>query len=102
MQFTSGSTTRPRGVVLSHRAVLAGLRAILGLRPLHPRGHRRPVGPLPPRHGLFGCLAQLLNGGTSHVFDPALPDPPPRRAAAATSPAARAPSSPAPTSPTTC
>lgn len=70
VQFPSGSTTRPRGVVLSHRAVLAGLRAIL----VSARYTREDTvvqwAPFHHDMGLFGCLAQLLNGGTSHVFDP--------------------------------
>ncbi|MFQ6332068.1 AMP-binding protein [Nocardia sp. CWNU-33] len=70
VQFTSGSTAQPRGVTLSHRAVLAGLRAIaisggFGQSDVF-------VQWVPYHHdlGLFGHLAQVLNGIESHVFEP--------------------------------
>jgi fatty-acyl-CoA synthase len=70
VQFTSGTTTRPRGVMLSHRAVLAGLRSIVTSSRM--TASDVLVQWMPHYHdmGLFGHLASLLTGGTSHVFDP--------------------------------
>jgi fatty-acyl-CoA synthase len=70
VQFTSGTTTRPRGVMLSHRAVLAGLRSIVTSSRM--TASDVLVQWMPHYHdmGLFGHLATLLTGGDSHVFDP--------------------------------
>ncbi|MCX3290742.1 AMP-binding protein [Streptomyces sp. NEAU-H22] len=70
VQFTSGSTAEPKGVMLPHRAVLAGLRAIVlsgGLKP-----DDVLVQWVPPHHdmGLFGMLAALLNGGSAVLLSP--------------------------------
>jgi fatty-acyl-CoA synthase len=71
VQFTSGTTGNPRGVCLTHGAVLAGLRAITASAGLTPADVL--VQWLPAYHdmGLFGLLGQVLNGGTAHVIDPA-------------------------------
>ncbi|MEU1601403.1 AMP-binding protein [Streptomyces sp. NPDC005708] len=70
IQYTSGSTSDPKGVVLRHRTVLAGLRSI---------GVSAEVSPddvfiqwVPHFHdmGLFGWLAYLLHGATTHTFSP--------------------------------
>jgi acyl-CoA synthetase (AMP-forming)/AMP-acid ligase II len=70
VQFTSGSTSRPRGVVLTHSTVLAGLRAIT-----LSAGFTQDdvfVQWVPHHHdmGLFGHVTQILNGVPSHVFEP--------------------------------
>jgi fatty-acyl-CoA synthase len=70
VQFTSGTVTEPRGVLLSHRAIMAGLRAIVVSA-----GHRPDeviVQWMPHYHdmGLFGNLSVLLNGGDSHILEP--------------------------------
>jgi len=69
VQFTSGTTGRPRGVMLTHRAVIAGLRAIVVSAALTPRDVH--VQWIPTYHdmGLFGLLSQVLNGATAHVLD---------------------------------
>lgn len=70
VQFTSGTVTEPRGVLLSHRAIMAGLRAIVVSARLSPGDVL--VQWMPHYHdmGLFGHLAVLLNGGNSHIFEP--------------------------------
>jgi fatty-acyl-CoA synthase len=70
VQFTSGTTTRPRGVMLSHRAVLAGLRSMVTSSRI--TASDVLVQWMPHYHdmGLFGHLATLLTGGDSLVFDP--------------------------------
>ncbi len=70
VQFTSGTTTRPRGVMLSHRAVLAGLRSIVTSS--HITASDVLVQWMPHHHdmGLFGHLSTLLTGCDSLVFDP--------------------------------
>ena len=70
VQFTSGTTTRPRGVMLSHRAVLAGLRSMVTSS--HITASDVLVQWMPHHHdmGLFGHLTMLLTGCDSLVFDP--------------------------------
>jgi fatty-acyl-CoA synthase len=70
VQFTSGTVTEPRGVMLSHRAIMAGLRAIVV-------SSRQGPGDvivqwMPHYHdmGLFGHLSFVLNGRDSHIFEP--------------------------------
>ncbi|GGM51186.1 nitrate ABC transporter substrate-binding protein [Longimycelium tulufanense] len=71
IQFSSGSTSAPKGIVLTHRNVatnLAGLTGRLGL------GHAdRTVSWLPFSHdmGLLGCFGTTLYGGAAlRVMDP--------------------------------
>jgi acyl-CoA synthetase (AMP-forming)/AMP-acid ligase II len=63
VQFTSGSTSFPKGVRLSHHNVVAGLRAIIAGIDLGRRGDRAGLW-LPLFHdmGLFGTLSALLSG----------------------------------------
>ncbi|MEU7061142.1 fatty acyl-AMP ligase [Streptomyces sp. NPDC046197] len=72
LQYTSGSTREPRGVVVSHGSLLANLRAIgdaLGTRP----GIR--LGGWLPFHHDMGLVGQLLLplwlGGTAVLLSPA-------------------------------
>ncbi|MDQ3403980.1 MAG: AMP-binding protein [Actinomycetota bacterium] len=70
VQFTSGSTSAPKGVMLPHRTVMAGLRACVH------SGHFSPddvfVQWVPTFHdmGLIGLLSHLLNGADVHAFPP--------------------------------
>ncbi len=71
IQLTSGSTGHPRGVVLSHRAVLANLAAISKALPAGE--HAREVTWLPLHHdmGLVGgLLYPLFNGFSVNVLSP--------------------------------
>ena len=70
VQFTSGTVTEPRGVLLSHRAIMAGLRAIVVSARQGPDD--AIVQWMPHYHdmGLFGHLSFVLNGGDSHIFEP--------------------------------
>jgi fatty-acyl-CoA synthase len=63
VQFTSGSTSKPRGVMLTHRAVLAGLQA-------SPDDVLMQWVPLFHDMGLMGMLSVLLAGAQVHVFSP--------------------------------
>ncbi|MFS0694538.1 fatty acyl-AMP ligase [Streptomyces nitrosporeus] len=72
LQYTSGSTRAPHGVVVTHRSLLANQRAIseaLGTRP-----GARTGGWLPLHHDM-GLAGQLLHalwlGGTSVLMSPA-------------------------------
>ena len=70
VQFTSGSTSAPKGVLLSHSAMAAGLDAIVV------SGHFSPddvfMQWVPTFHdmGLVGLFSNLLNGADVHVFPP--------------------------------
>ena len=71
IQLTSGSTGHPRGVVLSHRAVLANLAAISAALPAGE--HAREVTWLPLHHdmGLIGgLLYPLFNAFPVNVLSP--------------------------------
>ncbi|MET7370594.1 fatty acyl-AMP ligase [Streptomyces sp. NPDC005566] len=72
LQYTSGSTRDPRGVIVTHRSLLANQRAIqeaLGTRP----GIR--MGGWLPLHHDMGLVGQLLHalwlGGTAVLMSPA-------------------------------
>jgi acyl-CoA synthetase (AMP-forming)/AMP-acid ligase II len=71
LQFTSGSTAAPRGVVLTHRCLLHNLEAIHDAFELGP--HARGVCWLPPYHdmGLIGgILEPLYCGGFELLMSP--------------------------------
>lgn len=71
LQYTSGSTAAPRGVMVPHRAVLANLAAIWAAK--QPDPGRDLVSWVPPHHdmGLIaGLLYPLYRGVTSHLLHP--------------------------------
>jgi len=63
LQYTSGSTSQPKGVVLSHRAVLANLAQIK--KAFGHTASSRGVNWLPPFHdmGLIGTILQPIYAG---------------------------------------
>lgn len=70
VQFTSGTTSSPRGVVLTHRAVIAGLTAVVVSSESTPADVFVQWMPYYHDMGLFGHLSYLLNGARTHVFEP--------------------------------
>jgi fatty-acyl-CoA synthase len=73
IQFTSGSTSRPRGVVLSHANLVANLAAISGVHGLASRADDYGVSWLPLYHdmGLIGkVLVPLYAGMRGTLFIP--------------------------------
>ncbi|MEU5215582.1 AMP-binding protein [Streptomyces sp. NPDC020807] len=70
VQFTSGSTSAPKGVMLSHATVLAGLRAIVTSAAMD--RHDVMVSWVPHFHdmGLFGPLSVFFAGGRVHLVPP--------------------------------
>lgn len=70
VQFTSGSTSRPKGVKLPHSTVMSGLRAIVRSSAI--TQDDTIVSWVPHFHdmGLFGPLAVLLAGGRAHLVPP--------------------------------
>lgn len=70
VQFTSGSTSRPKGVMLQHRNVMAGLRGLVAAVDFGPGATL--VNWVPHFHdmGLFMQLASLIEGRDFHVFSP--------------------------------
>jgi fatty-acyl-CoA synthase len=71
VQFTSGSTSLPKGVMLPHRTMLAGLLAIIVSGELDPEDVLVQWVPTFHDMGLMGTLAEWLNGADVHMFAPA-------------------------------
>ncbi len=69
LQFTSGSTAEPKGVMLPHRNVAANLDAILAAARIDPETDRA-VSWLPLYHdmGLIGCLVTPMTTGLDLVL----------------------------------
>ena len=73
LQYTSGSTSEPRGVMVTHGNVLHNLAAIRGGFALADEAHQHGVFWLPAYHdmGLIGSiLSPLFVGGTSTLLAP--------------------------------
>jgi fatty-acyl-CoA synthase len=71
IQFTSGSTSAPKGVVLSHGNVLAGLEAIAATSCWRPDDTMGLWLPLFHDMGLFSLLAGFSQGSSVHLWRPA-------------------------------
>jgi fatty-acyl-CoA synthase len=74
LQFTSGSTSLPKGVVVTHRTLAANLHAIMGPGLEMVPGEDVTVSWLPLYHdmGLIGMMLAPLVWGCSGVFIPTL------------------------------
>lgn len=71
IQFTSGSTSRPKGVVLTHANVWHCARAITTAIRLGPGDVHGSWLPLFHDMGLFGALTGILRGVPVHLWSPA-------------------------------
>jgi acyl-CoA synthetase (AMP-forming)/AMP-acid ligase II len=71
VQHTSGSTARPRGVVLSHARVVAGIKAIIAGARLSSSDVACQWLPLFHDMGLVGLLSFIASGAEMHVWSPA-------------------------------
>ncbi len=70
IQYTSGSTSAPKGVALSHGNILAGLRAIVENSRMTPADLMVQWLPLYHDMGLFGMLSSLSSGASVCVWPP--------------------------------
>lgn len=70
VQYTSGSTSAPKGVMLTHRTVMAGLRACVVSGGFSPDDVFVQWVPTFHDMGLIGLLSHWLNGADVHVFTP--------------------------------
>lgn len=70
VQFTSGSTNAPKGVLLPHRTVVAGLLACVLSGEFSPDDVFVQWVPIFHDMGLIGLFSHLLNGADVHVFPP--------------------------------
>lgn len=71
VQFTSGSTAHPKGVVLTHDQALAGTWATVARGGLGPDDRYALWLPLSHDMGLFSTFAHLLAGADVHLASPA-------------------------------
>ncbi|HEX3782605.1 MAG TPA: AMP-binding protein [Pseudonocardiaceae bacterium] len=70
VQFTSGSTSLPKGVMLPHRTAMAGLRACVVSGSFSPDDVFVQWVPTFHDMGLIGLQSHWLNGADVHVFAP--------------------------------
>jgi fatty-acyl-CoA synthase len=70
VQFTSGSTSAPKGVMLPHLTVMAGLRACVVSGAFSPDDVFVQWVPTFHDMGLIGLLSHWLNGADVHAFTP--------------------------------
>lgn len=70
VQFTSGSTSAPKGVQLTQSAMAAGLRACVVSGEFSPDDVFMQWVPTFHDMGLVGLFSHLLNGADVHVFTP--------------------------------
>ncbi len=70
VQFTSGSTSLPKGVMLPHRTTMAGLRACVVSGGFSPDDVFVQWVPTFHDMGLIGMQSHWLNGADVHVFAP--------------------------------
>ncbi|MDX3386044.1 AMP-binding protein [Streptomyces niveiscabiei] len=70
VQFSSGSLSAPKGVALTHRAFLAGVRTLTGLLEIDAADVHVNWPPLHHDLGLVMTLAHLLAGAETHVLAP--------------------------------
>ncbi|GAA0986438.1 hypothetical protein GCM10009555_063890 [Acrocarpospora macrocephala] len=70
VQFTSGSTSMPKGVMLPHRTTVAGLQACVVSGAFSPDDVFVQWVPTFHDMGLIGLQSHLLNGADVHVFPP--------------------------------
>ncbi|MFI6094830.1 AMP-binding protein [Lentzea sp. NPDC051213] len=70
VQFTSGSTSQPKGVMLPHRTTMAGLQACVVSGGFSPDDVFAQWVPTFHDMGLIGLQSHLLNGADVHVFAP--------------------------------
>lgn len=61
LQYTSGSTATPRGVMLTHRSLMDNLRLVIQTSGFQPERHREGVSWLPPYHDM-GLVGGILLG----------------------------------------
>ncbi|MBL1098501.1 AMP-binding protein [Streptomyces sp. 205] len=70
VQFTSGSTSLPKGVMLPHRTTMAGLQACAVSGAFSPDDVFVQWVPTFHDMGLIGLMSHWLNGADVHVFPP--------------------------------
>ncbi|WP_329620746.1 AMP-binding protein [Streptomyces sp. NBC_01255] len=70
VQFTSGSTSAPKGVMLTQSAMAAGVRACVVSGEFSPDDVFMQWVPTFHDMGLVGLFSHLLNGADVHVFTP--------------------------------